>query len=720
MNSLTLLREDEAARVVAKLQTELSDQEIRCLSDRKLLFPLFETRFLVLSCIKENPKGDVLRAIDCNDLSAPRLCVVKEANPTHGIDDQGRDACDRLRHEAGILRALKGFVRMPELYAEFQLGQRAYLVTEYICGLSLDCEIQSAWFDKSPHQQLAFLNSFTRLIDEVTVLHAAGYVHRDLALSNIRVSGGGSVYLMDFELAHKLKDGGAPFHGGTPGFLSPQQRCKLAPDITDDVYTMGANLLAAVTGCDAKIILFSTHDDDHLWQLCSLQGLPPDLIQLMIECVDPRPEIRPGLPALREKICAFRNRVAALEPDEVRRRHWTGRSRPMDCRSLVQRGLEGLLRGVPFDSQLSLWVSPVSGVDREPKAYRIFRNAYKGLAGILYVLCSAHRLGIEHPEVTDRIHAGLSWLLANPPPPIQARSGLFFGEAGVAVAVAEAFRAKMVEKTTALVNSVYQCLTGCPEAYGVADGLAGIGIASLICFKAFREPAFLARAKECANRLVASQNDEGSWSPQPSRPAGVDVNYGFGRGASGIVYFLAEYAHHVDDERARKACKAGAGWVLQSGSYSLAHSRVHWRTGAKDREPTCWWLNGSSGIALMLLSVYKCTGDSKYARLAREALLCQPKNLARAPMSQEHGLSGLGEIYEEAALILQEKEWHERAIIIGQSLQDRGHILSSQEWVWFIGDRFIPDPSLMTGSAGVVHFFLKLLLPEDLPLPFLL
>ena len=86
----------------------------------------------------------------------------------------------------------------------------------------------------------------------VRALHAAGHVHRDLSMRNIRITPDGVACLLDLEIAHRVGDPAVPFSQGTPGFVSPQQLAEEPPAFADDVYALGAVLLCALTGCDPQ------------------------------------------------------------------------------------------------------------------------------------------------------------------------------------------------------------------------------------------------------------------------------------------------------------------------------------------------------------------------------------------------------------------------------------------------------------------------------------
>lgn len=76
-------------------------------------------------------------------------------------------------------------------------------------------------------------------------------------------------------------------------------------------------------------------------------------------------------------------------------------------------------------------------------------------------------------------------------------------------------------------------------------------------------------------------------------------------------------------------------------------------------------------------------------------------------MSQCHGLSGLGEILLDAHNILGEREWLDRARVIGSLLAQLAREAPNGA-SWLVENPFQPTPDLMIGCAGVVHFLARL------------
>jgi hypothetical protein len=109
----------------------------------------------------------------------------------------------------------------------------------------------------------------------------------------------------------------------------------------------------------------------------------------------------------------------------------------------------------------------------------------------------------------------------------------------------------------------------------------------------------------------------------------------------------------------------------------------------------------------------------RHAKIANKSLLVHPRDIRYSNLSQCLGLSGLGEIYLEAARVLCNKEWHDRAKQIANTLIHL-QLDTNGGYCSLVEDQFLPTADLMVGFGGVAHFFLKLLFPTKIGFPLLL
>jgi serine/threonine protein kinase/HAMP domain-containing protein len=128
----------------------------------------------------------------------------------------------------------------------FEANRTAYMVLEYERGRSL-----RAWWKKAksmPEQDL--LNLFEPLLDGLGVVHAAGFLHRDIKPDNVVVrKEDGSLVLLDFGAARAtVGPAGALDQVVTPGYAPPEQYGNGAQGPWTDIYALGAMLYWMITG----------------------------------------------------------------------------------------------------------------------------------------------------------------------------------------------------------------------------------------------------------------------------------------------------------------------------------------------------------------------------------------------------------------------------------------------------------------------------------------
>jgi serine/threonine protein kinase len=692
----------------------------------------FGSGYLFLELIKQHPKGAVFRVLDVRIQENVGMKIIKQGRKYCVSDKYGRDVRTRLKHQEYLHKFLSGLVPIPQVDNYFEVNGDGYLPFEYIEGQSLD-EFASnllanrSWGSLTNEEQIQLLSYLEQLIAALQKLHAAGYVHRDLTGANIWIGSDEQVYLLDLELTHAVDDKNPVFVLGTPGFMSPQQASAMPPVFADDIYSLGCVMISLLTGLPPHLVLFAG-EEQRVNQLLGLtNGAPIELIEVVAKCVKGDAQERPSLEIIQSVIEGSKKRISSRKGAKTQRKKEEFISKFSNIDNLIWKAQQGLIDAVVSDSETGLWLSSsVNSISHSDinvaRSYEVRRSANIGVSGVVYLLSRLARFGYGNEAVQKRVENAIKWLLTDNNAPHKQLPGLHFGEAGVAVAITEAIAGGLIERNSDIDAFLVQALSGKLDWHDITHGASGQGVAALYCGDRLQDETLLNLSHRCADYLIKTQKDDGSWVA----PSGVDkmsgeTMTGFAHGVSGIVYFLAEYAHRFGSKEAESAWLSGADWLFASAILSDDEQALEWYHSDAHQEKWKWWCHGAPGIALTFLRLYELTQNEAYAEIATHALQVHPVDIKYRNLSQCHGLSGLGDIYLEAARVLGDKQWLERANAIANTLFHLCRETENGSLTWLVENFHQPTADLMVGASGVVHFLLRFSLSgEKISSPLLL
>jgi lantibiotic modifying enzyme len=230
--------------------------------------------------------------------------------------------------------------------------------------------------------------------------------------------------------------------------------------------------------------------------------------------------------------------------------------------------------------------------------------------------------------------------------------GLLFGSSGTALAL---HGAAVVLGDEALAGQAIDLALAIPVDWpnpDVCHGLAGAGIGQLLMGQATSDPRFLARARQCADRLAAGvqRGPDGVYWPIPAdfdSELASQAQLGFGHGLSGVAAFLLAAGLETGTrDYLDLACEAGR--TLAAAADVDAHGLVLWPAsrGGESTAPGALrmhWCSGVSGIGTFLVRLWRATGDEQAGTLARQAGATILANRWQHSPSVCHGLAGNGE-----------------------------------------------------------------------------
>lgn len=127
----------------------------------------------------------------------------------------------------------------------FEAHQTAYMVLEYERGSAL-----KAWWPDHKLPEAELVQLLQPLLDGLSVVHGAGYLHRDIKPDNILVRGGdGGLVLLDFGSARQAAGAAAEEDiVVTPGYAPIEQYQDGPQGAWTDIYALGATLYWLVAG----------------------------------------------------------------------------------------------------------------------------------------------------------------------------------------------------------------------------------------------------------------------------------------------------------------------------------------------------------------------------------------------------------------------------------------------------------------------------------------
>jgi tRNA A-37 threonylcarbamoyl transferase component Bud32 len=157
-----------------------------------------------------------------------------------------RQALKSFEAEAKILKSLN-HVNIVTLLDYFVSDQRAYMVLEYIDGVSLKTLIERDSSSGLSEQDAIPLA--VQMCQAISHLHeqAPPVVHRDVTPENLILNSRGTLKLIDFNVAQQAASGATAIFVGKPGYLPPEQ-FRGEPTVRSDIYAAGATLHYLLTG----------------------------------------------------------------------------------------------------------------------------------------------------------------------------------------------------------------------------------------------------------------------------------------------------------------------------------------------------------------------------------------------------------------------------------------------------------------------------------------
>ena len=225
-------------------------------------------------------KGGMATVYQAKQNSLDRTVAIKFLSAEFLWDEQAKNFFDQ---ESMVIARLNH----PNIIKVIDRGltsrKRPYFVMEYVQGRDLE--------DIRVNMKLSFnvkLQLLMQICRGMAFAHKNGVVHRDIKPANILIDNHGHVYILDFGIAW-LEASGKPESEaivGTPDYMSPEQFSDpAAVSHLSDIYALGALMYQFFSGA-----LPSAHFDN---LPAGLARLPAPLVELIMQCLQTKPELRP-------------------------------------------------------------------------------------------------------------------------------------------------------------------------------------------------------------------------------------------------------------------------------------------------------------------------------------------------------------------------------------------------------------------------------------------
>ncbi len=213
-------------------------------------------RYRIQQRIGQGGMGNIYQADDMR--LEGRKCALKEVEHDRNLPAKVlREARDQFLREATVLARLD-HPNLPKVSDFFSIGEKDYLVMDYVPGKDLRAMILDARAQNTFLNERDVLDWVSQLADALTYLHrqTPPIVHRDIKPSNLKITPDGLLKLVDFGLVKIL----APdeetitiIQGQGTILYTPLEQYGGSESHTDarsDIYAFGATLYHLLT-CQA-------------------------------------------------------------------------------------------------------------------------------------------------------------------------------------------------------------------------------------------------------------------------------------------------------------------------------------------------------------------------------------------------------------------------------------------------------------------------------------
>jgi len=627
--------------------------------------PLLNKRYKLVALVKEGIGGNVYKAKYTTSSFRTRNCIIKEERYAAAA----HDLRSPLEWQAHVHKTYAAQEYVPKCIDYFHNGTAAYLVLEFIEGRSLASYLQQvnvqhkSWYEQDPAIKKDLIHILLSTIAIIHRFHKKGYIHRGISTSDLFIDRRKRVYIINTRLAWSplLDRSHPPFFGGSPGFIPPEQAALCAPTEKEDVYGIGALMIALFTGLDpAK---FCCHHTDLANDVYFLTG--SKLIgELVKQCLSVDPQQRPGLDAVSAIIEKYEQEME-ISGYTVYDFHCIN-----EYKEQLQQVLSYAALGLVYNSSF-----------KEQKNWPLQLS-------ILYLLAGLKKNNINVQDCIPFYYQSFTAVKDHYLFSLSGLSAGLNGGAGLALALSAGFDAGLIPDTDKYCNYLLQCLQVPSISGDLNTGAAGQGMALYLCRNYMGSEIFAALLQEKVTFIRMLQQKQGYWLQHT----------GFMEGNTGIAWFLLHYIAGFKDAQTERTVSKALHWISERTNQLQDLLKV------KSTE--------IPGVLLTFIKAYEVLRIQRYKTMVEKALARYPRLPVCDNYTQMGGLAALGEVYLEAFRVFKRTEWKLRANWI-ENVFLHTHCSTMPGAVYWITDKGkVPSANHLAGNADIMHFLLRCVDPE--------
>ena len=677
---------------------------------------LLNHAYYPLFIIKPDAKGNVIRALYFKRPWLIRSCLIKQGRKNMFSDENGRDIQDRLQWQYDLYQQLKNDLPLPEVFDYFSQADDTYLAMEFIKGESLsnwlmDVYQDRSWLTLAQADRIKILDRLNDTLSIIRRLHQKGYIHRDITPENFLIDEYDHIWMIDMELTWHMHTEcpAPPFKLGTAGFMSrEQQECRI-PTEKEDIYGLGALMLVCLTNLfPVKLNLLSS---DHLKEQL-LFFIGDDMIaSLITACMNDDPAQRPSLPIVQKTVQQYREKQRLGIPSSPSIIQQSPDNKVIQ--RVVQYALNSLAQQQVIDER-QRWISKMQKKERFIGNYQLdvalYEGWHTGMAGPLWLMARAELAEFDTTACMAAYNSSWGYIQEHYFQNAKTASqSLFAGGPGIAWALTEGLKSKLLTNRQVSAEQLAQCFASANSSLHLSDGIAGAGLALLHITPWMERQLANELLQGCITGVLNRQNKDGSWDLFTSRKRD-GILTGMDAGVAGIVWFLLACLQQQEDHRIKMAATKGLSWLIRHARKNK-HA-YYWSLSSKSSKEEKWACNhGIPGISLVFIKAYELFKEPIYRELAENSLLNHSAYPILYNFTQTGGMAGLGEIYLEAHRVFNTIEWRKRADWIALALMHCFNEVGGQMGYWLPDQTSIVTADLFTGTSGILHFLIRYLQP---------